>query len=444
MTTQRISPLVLGENLSLDPERLVDAGPNSPRVLIIGGGVIGLTQAWVLLDRGYHVTVVAKEWASFGTEQRLTSQIAGALWEYPPAVCGQHTDAISLSHSKRWAMVAYQIWDAVAADAELSAASGVRTVNSHFFFPHAMEQNPAQLQKMLEMQRAGIRGFVRDRKIKRAEGISPAYGAVDSYEILAPVIDTDQAMSWLQNLVKSKGADLITETLRGDLIWQEDTLLERFNADLIVNCTGLAGAELAGDTSCYPIRGGLIRVINDGRDFPKITRALTISADVANEIVFIVPRNDNILLIGGITEPNKWDLDLSLESPIIQRMRRRCEEFLPDLKKARLDEEYPFAQGLRPFRGQNVRIERELRRKARKAPEGDQVKLVRSRIIHSYGHGGAGWSLGFGCAADVANLVKDVLDGKEAEPMRMDESQIRHIIPEVPKRVDVEVPMARL
>lgn len=441
MTTQGISPLILGENLSLDPTRLIEAAPLSPHILIIGGGVIGLTQAWVLLDRGYHVTVVSKEWATFGKDQRLTSQIAGALWEYPPAVCGQHTDAISLSHSKRWAMVAYQIWDAVAADAKLSARSGVRITNSQFFFPHAIEQNPAQLQKMKEMQQAGIRGFIRDRTITRAEGISPAYGAVDSYEILAPVIDTDQAMAWLKDLVESKGAELVTEHIRGDLIWQEDALLERFNADLIVNCTGLAGAELAGDTSCYPIRGGLIRVINDGQDFPKITRALTISADVANEIVFIVPRNDNILLIGGITEPHKWDLDLSLDSPIIQRMRRRCEEFLPDLKKARLDEEYPFAQGLRPFRGQNVRIERELRRKATLA-DNDQVKLVRSRIVHSYGHGGAGWSLGFGCAADVANLVKDVLEGKEAQPMKMDESQLRLALPGVPKATDA--PMARL
>ena len=55
-------------------------------VLIIGGGVTGLVTAWVRLDRGYHVT---KERASYSKEQRLTSQPAGALWEYPPAVCGQ-------------------------------------------------------------------------------------------------------------------------------------------------------------------------------------------------------------------------------------------------------------------------------------------------------------------------------------------------------------------
>ncbi|KAE8337488.1 hypothetical protein BDV24DRAFT_177473 [Aspergillus arachidicola] len=54
--------------------------------LVIGGGVSGLMTAWILLDKGYRVTVVSKEWASLA--KPLTSQIAGALWEYPPGGCG--------------------------------------------------------------------------------------------------------------------------------------------------------------------------------------------------------------------------------------------------------------------------------------------------------------------------------------------------------------------
>jgi len=71
--------LVLGKNLSLDPLPHQEPTVTSPKVLIIGGGVTGLINAWVLLNRGYRVTVVAKRWASFTDEQRLTSQIAGAL-----------------------------------------------------------------------------------------------------------------------------------------------------------------------------------------------------------------------------------------------------------------------------------------------------------------------------------------------------------------------------
>lgn len=65
------------------------------RVLIVGGGVTGLTvrvshltslcaeliflqTAWALLDAGYAVTVISDRWAS--PEDRITSQIAGALY----------------------------------------------------------------------------------------------------------------------------------------------------------------------------------------------------------------------------------------------------------------------------------------------------------------------------------------------------------------------------
>ncbi|KAJ6020252.1 FAD dependent oxidoreductase [Penicillium canescens] len=417
---------MLGENLSLATDALKAAGTSSSTVLIVGGGVTGLVTAWVLLDRGYHVTIVSKEWASWTKAQRLTSQIAGALWEYPPAVCGQHTDNVSLYNSKRWCMVAYQIWDTIASDPEMAALSGVRMRRSHFFFPNAVEDDPAQLQKMEEIQKSGIRGFIRDRHLLRVPDVNSAYGVVDAYEHLAPIIDTDRAMKWLMELVQAKGARLVTEYIRGDLFAQENALLERFGANVIVNATGLAGAETAGDKSCYPIRGALIRVINDGADFPKINQAMTITADAAhdaNEIVFIVPRNDNILLLGGIAESHEWNLDHTIDTPIVKRMRKRCEAFFPQLKKARVDPEYPLVQGLRPFRGKNVRVERELRRK-RVVWNGNMSKLIPSRIVHSYGQGGAGWSLSFGCAADVADLVAEALQDLDAVPMAMAEESM--------------------
>ena len=189
-------------------------------------------------------------------------------------------------------------------------------------------------------------------------------------------------------------------------------------ADAIVNATGLAGTELAGDETCYPIRGGLIRVINDGTDFPKVESAMTITADAvhdSSEIIFIVPRNDNILLIGGIAESHEYDLTHTLDTPIIKRMRARCEAFLPALKKARGDPEYPIAQGLRPFRQHNVCVERELREHESDIAGGKMCHP--SRIVHSYGQGGAGWSLSFGCAGDVAVLIKEALLGLPAVPM---------------------------
>lgn len=80
-------------------------------------------------------------------------------------------------------------------------------------------------------------------------------------------------------------------------------------------------------------------------------------------------------------------------------MRDRCNRFVPGLADAEYDPHSPLVQGLRPVRGENVRVERELRRRN----DGSF-----SRIIHSYGQGGSGFTLSFGCAGDVMNLVREV------------------------------------
>ena len=412
MSAANVHPLVFWKDLSPGPVCLEPATPFSPRALIVGGGVIGLITAWTLLDKGYHVTILAKEWATFGKTQRLTSQIAGALWEYPPAVCGQHTDAISLQHSRKWCMVSYHIWDAIAAKPDLAREAGVSMKPADFFFPFHVEEDLTQLAKMEEIAASGVRGFRHSASILQERNINSEYGAVDAYELLAPVVDTDRAMSWLMDLVQRKGARLVTRTIHGDLLEQEQALRAEYAADVVINATGIAGTELAGDPSCYPIRGGLLRVINDGSDFPVIDAALSISAEVANEIVFLVPRNDKILIVGGITESHEGELDYTLDTPIIKRMRARAEAFLPQLKGARLDPDYPIAQGLRPFRKHNVRVERELR------PVVGESIVKHSRIIHTYGHGGAGWSLAFGCAGDVLALVEEALLDKPPTAMQ--------------------------
>ncbi|PVH75667.1 nucleotide-binding domain-containing protein [Cadophora sp. DSE1049] len=369
--------LQLGHNLTVDSKPHLSSTPSSARVLVIGDGVTGLITAWVLLDRGHHVTIVSKEWASYGKDQRLTSQIAGALWEYPPAVCGQHTNTESLLRSKKWCMTAYRIWEAIAAYPELAKDAGVQMKRFDFFFPNKVEDTPKQLLELCEINGSGVRGVRRDPGLVNAMGVEASFGAVDAYELLVPVIDTDVCMKWLVDLLQRKGGKLVTETIHGDLFAQEGTFLARFNADAIVNATGLASKDLASDPTCYPLRGALLCFINDGKHFPKIPAAIS---------SFLVPRNDNILIVGGIAQREKWDLDLKVDSPVIQRMRARCEAFLPCLKNARLDPEYPLAQGLRPGREKNIRVERELRKHGR-----DQ-----SRIVYSYGHGGSGWSLSFG------------------------------------------------
>lgn len=74
---------------------------------------------------------------------------------------------------------------------------------------------------------------------------------------------------------------------------------------------------------------------------------------------------------------------------------------VPGLEQAEYDPEAPFVQGLRPTRIGNVRVERELR------PNKTNGGI--SRIVHSYGQGGSGFSFSVGCAFDILHLI-DVVE----------------------------------
>ena len=259
---------------------------------------------------------------------------------------------------------------------------------------------------------AHVDGFRHSVDIIAESGVNPRYSSpvVDAYEHLAPVIDTDQYMRWIRDRALSLGARLLTERIHGSLVDNEVALLARFSATAIINCTGLAAAELAGDNSCYPLRGALVRVINDGSRFPRITSAMSISLDGREgkqDMVFIVPRNDNILILGGLAEPNQWDLNVNLDNYLpIKAMYERCLEFYEPLKNGEIDPEYPVGVGLRPFRKTNVRVERE--------PRGG-YQGRRSRIVYSYGQGGAGFSFSFGCAANVVDIVDEIMAEVEVD-----------------------------
>lgn len=103
----------------------------------------------------------------------------------------------------------------------------------------------------------------------------------------------------------------------------------------------------------------------------------------------------NMLLLGSILHQDTWELNLTPDCAEILEMWGRCEDLLPALKNAQVDPVFPLAQGRRPMRRSHVRVEREERRI--------------SRIVHSYGHGGAGWSLAFGSARETLRLVEEVL-----------------------------------
>ncbi|KJZ71555.1 hypothetical protein HIM_09024 [Hirsutella minnesotensis 3608] len=405
--------LSLGEDISAGPHPLRQPTASTPHILVIGGGVTGLVTAWLLVDRGYQVTVVSREWASFGTGQRLTSQISGALWELPPTQCGgvravdQELSQGDLKTVQKWAVESFAVYYRMAVNPELARASGVKMKMCTVFHTYAVANDEVTYRKMELAKQVSPNGFHWGMDLAKKYGVNvEAYGGLkDAYEHLAPIIDTDVAMAFLMRLVRSKGAKLHTDSVIGDILNHESHLLHIYDADAIVNATGMAARDTATDRKIYPLRGALIRVINDGSNFAKIENSIILAAETKadgtyEDIAFIVPRNDNILVLGSLEQPHKAQLDLTSDSPEIGKMRKRCEDLLPRLKGARLDVDYPLAQGLRPYRDSRIRLERE----KRSTWDGRE-----SRIVHCYGHGGAGWSLAFGSSRECVRLVEDVI-----------------------------------
>lgn len=360
---------------------------NAPRVLIIGAGVIGLTTALCLRKQGAKVTVIADRFSP-----DLTSVVAGALWEWPPAVCGNHQDQKSLERSKMWSMHSYKVFTELAKNSAIRSETGVYLRPAVFYFHHAVSSDKRDQTKMEEL-RDRVLGFRHDASLIQKYEVNPECGFRDAYEYLAPMVDTDVYMQWLRDAVEREGCALIRQQVESELSICAPALMKQFSSDFIVNCTGLGAKEL-GDDSVYPLRGALLRVINNSLPGGKLQVAHCVSHDESKniqDIVFIVPRGENMIVLGGLVESDQWSTDISLENYApIRDMLDRCVKFLPRLRGATIDPAEPVRAGLRPARRQNVRLEAD--------PQDE-------RILHCYGHGGSGITFSWGCAQEVAAMI---------------------------------------
>src|SRR5437762_5638224 len=259
---------------------------NNARVLVIGAGVSGLTTALCLRQKGFQVTVVAAKFAP-----SIVSVVAGALWEWPPAVCGFHQDQRSLDRSKQWCMISYEKFF----DLAENERTGVFVRPVTFYFRYEVQANPRARHKMEEI-RNHVKEFRHDPALITEHQVNPNIGLRDAYTHLAPMVDTDAYMSWLLKQVQEAGCTVLTQFIDGDLREQERQLKRQFGVEAIVNCSGLGARTLAND-DMYPLRGALIRVKNDGSSMPRITEAHTVPHETGDQqdLVFIAPRGKDML-----------------------------------------------------------------------------------------------------------------------------------------------------
>lgn len=98
--------------------------------------------AWILLDHGYRVTILAKEWAwtKDWWRFRLTSQIAGALWEFPPGGCGlteiesPESGWAAATHYQEWAKESYEFYKVFNLHPRYKSKFGMNFIELNQFF----------------------------------------------------------------------------------------------------------------------------------------------------------------------------------------------------------------------------------------------------------------------------------------------------------------------
>jgi D-amino-acid oxidase len=277
--------------------------------------------------------------------ERTTSSVAAALW-YPYR-------ALPREAVTRWSAATYDVLAGMVA----VPAAGVRLRTGRELL---LEQQPDP--------------WWRDAvpALDRVPAAELPAGFRDGYLLQVPVVDVSVHLPWLVAQLSAAGVPLQQQHL--DALEHADPW-----GDVVVDSTGLGAAALTGDEDLVPVRGQVVLVGQVG-----VEQWLLAQSD-PEALTYVVPRERTVVL-GGTAEVGATDLgpDAGTTAAVLER----CTALVPALRAAPV---LATRVGLRPTRS-CVRL------------EVGQLEDGRP-VVHDYGHGGAGVTLSYGCAADIVRLV---------------------------------------
>ena len=191
-------------------------------------------------------------------------------------------------------------------------------------------------------------------------------GYAAGWSAQVPVAEMPVYLGWLRARVEDLGGTLTRMAL--------SALPDQ--VEVVVNASGLGGRLLGADESVVPVRGQVVLVEQVGlREWWLDSAGPT----------YVVPRGRDIV-VGGTDEEGAWHR--SPDEAVAREILARATALVPQLKDARV---LRHRVGLRPARPA-VRLE-------------ERTGVRGNRVIHCYGHGGAGVTLSWGCADEVTALV---------------------------------------
>ncbi|MCM2386793.1 FAD-dependent oxidoreductase [Streptomyces albipurpureus] len=315
-------------------------------VVVLGGGVSGLTTAMLLAERGHRVRVWTREAPS-----ATTSAVAGALW-WPYRIEPKQLVA-------QWAMA---------------------TLERCRQWSRRPEETGVRLRP----------GVVADTRLDELESWTREAGAVRHARVdelpsghtqgvwaRLPLVDMPTHLGWLRGRLERAGGAVELRAVRS----LEEAVAA---APVVVNCTGIGARELTGDRELTPVRGQVVLVENPG-----IEEWLVLPDDGSGQPTYVFPQPGRLVLGGTADDGNAGtEPDPATTAEIVAR----CARYYPAIADARI---LGTRVGLRPARTAGVRIE------AVPWPGGGLV-------VHNYGHGGAGITVGWGCALAAVGLIPEV------------------------------------
>ncbi len=193
---------------------------------------------------------------------------------------------------------------------------------------------------------------------------APVAGSPMAWRYTAPRVEPARFLPWLARNVRAT----ITRRTVTDLAAEP--------GDAVINCSGLGARTLAADPSVIGLLGQ-IAIAAPG----KVDLGVTVTDDRDPDgIFYVIPRRDELVLGGCAIPASAIAIDPARTARILAQARALG---LP-IGEVRVER-----AGLRPYRAE-VRLERD---------------PANPRIIHAYGHGGAGFTLARGCAEDVVQIL---------------------------------------
>jgi D-amino-acid oxidase len=214
--------------------------------------------------------------------------------------------------------------------------------------------------------------ILKDYRILSAAELLPGYAK--GFTTRTYQIDTSIYVDHLLGQFKKNGGNVFQKTFQ-----QLQEVDMQFS--IIINCSGVWASQLVPDRTSFPIRGQYVLV-----EKPRGLNKITFATNDDNGYTLIVPRQHDCYL-GGTTLYHDWDTTIRPEtSAVILRNAEQIEPRLAGMKVLKA------GVGLRPGRNA-VRLE--------------ALQLLDGRkVIHNYGHGGSGFTVGWGAAEDVVKLVE--------------------------------------